>query len=48
LAGGGTETATEYALSGDAMLDIWYNASGQWPGLLFTAMDGSEVRYQMT
>jgi hypothetical protein len=48
LAGGQTETATEYALSGDARLDIWYNAARQWSGLRFAAKDGSEVRYQLT
>jgi uncharacterized protein DUF6134 len=48
MAGGQTETATEYALSGDARLDIWYNAARQWSGLRFAAKDGSEVRYQLT
>jgi hypothetical protein len=48
LAGGRTETATKYVLSGDATLDIWYSASRQWSGLSFAAKDGSEVRYEMT
>jgi Family of unknown function (DUF6134) len=48
LAGGRTEPATEYAVSGDVKLDIWYNASRQWSGLRFAAKDGSEVRYEMT
>jgi Family of unknown function (DUF6134) len=46
LASGGAETATEYALSGDARLDIWYNESRDWSGLGFAAKDGSEVRYE--
>jgi hypothetical protein len=48
LEGGRTEAVTEYALSGDAKLDIWYNASRQWSGLCFAAKDGSEVRYELT
>jgi hypothetical protein len=48
VAGGRTETATEYALSGDARLDLWYSALGQWSGLRFTANDSSEIRYQLT
>lgn len=48
LAGGGTEVATEYAVSGDATLDLWYSASRRWSGLSFTAKDGSEVRYELT
>ena len=46
-AGGGTETATVYEVSGDARLDLWYNGSRQWSGLRFTAKDGSEVIYQL-
>jgi hypothetical protein len=48
LADGRTETATKFALSGDAKLDIWYDASRQWAGLRFAAKDGSEVRYELT
>jgi hypothetical protein len=48
LAGGRTETATQYTLSGDAKLDIWYNAARRWSGLRFAAKDGSEVHYGLT
>jgi hypothetical protein len=48
LADGRTEPAIEYALSGDARLDIWYDASRRWSGLRFAAKDGSEVRYELT
>jgi hypothetical protein len=47
VAGGRTEIATEYALSGDARLDLWYSALGQWSGLRFAAKDRSEIRYQL-
>jgi hypothetical protein len=47
-AGGRTDTATKYAVSGDARLDIWYSVSRQWSGLSFTAKDGSEIRYDLT
>jgi len=47
LAGNRTETATEYSMSGDATLDIWYDAARQWSGLRFAAKDGSEVRYEL-
>jgi hypothetical protein len=48
LAGGRAETATEYSVSGDVRLDIWYDASRQWSGLRFAAKDGSEVHYELT
>lgn len=38
--------AEHYSMSGDAMLDTWYDATPAWAGLSFKAKDGSEVLYQ--
>jgi hypothetical protein len=48
LPNGRTETATHYALSGDAKLDLWYDAEDQWSALGFVAKDGSVIRYELT
>jgi hypothetical protein len=47
-ASGDTGSATHYALTGDAKLDLWYDASQQWSALRFVANDGSQVRYELT
>ena len=48
LPNGRTETATHYALSGDAKLDLWYDAEDQWSALGFVAKDGSVIRYELS
>jgi hypothetical protein len=48
LANGRSESATGYSLSGDANLDLWYDAARQWSALRFVAKDGSLIRYEMT
>lgn len=48
LPNGRTEPATEYALSGDAKLNLWYGPDRQWLTLRFVAKDGSRVRYELT
>jgi hypothetical protein len=45
-AGGGTIVASHFAMSGDALLDTWYDASSNWAGICFKAGDGSVVRYE--
>ena len=44
---GATRSATHFVLSGDAKLDLWYDAACQWSALRFTAKDGSLVRYEL-
>jgi hypothetical protein len=46
LADGGTLTARRFALSGPAMLDLWYDEAGVWAGLQAAAKDGSMIVYQ--
>jgi hypothetical protein len=48
LADGRIVEATDFRLSGDVHLELWYNAAHQWSALLFTARDGSLVRYELT
>jgi len=48
LPNGRMEAATHYTLTGDAKLDIWYDAAHQWSALSFVARDGSLVRYELT
>ena len=38
--------ATHYALTGDVLLDMWYDAKPSWAGLSFKAKDGSTIRYE--
>jgi hypothetical protein len=45
-ANGGTVAATQYSVSGDANMDLWYDDDRHWAGLLFKAHDGSRVRYE--
>jgi hypothetical protein len=45
-ADGGTITADHFALTGDVMLDTWYDSTRNWAGLSFKASDGSVVIYE--
>jgi hypothetical protein len=45
-AGGGTINASHFAMSGDALLDTWYDATSNWAGISFKAGDGSVVHYE--
>jgi hypothetical protein len=47
LANGRLAQATGFELSGDVQLELWYSAARQWSALLFTAKDGSPVRYEL-
>ncbi|MFQ3623125.1 MAG: DUF6134 family protein [Acetobacteraceae bacterium] len=40
--------ARRFRVSGDLVLDIWYDREGIWSGLLFTGEDGSTIRYERT
>lgn len=42
----GTVEATHYVYSGDIAAEVWYDDSGRWVGLRFTAPDGSEIEYR--
>ena len=46
VASGSTVAADRYALRGAFDVDLWYDRSEAWVGLLLTAADGSEVRYE--
>ena len=46
LADGARVAANSYAITGPATMRIWYTQAGVWTGLLFTASDGSRVRYE--
>jgi hypothetical protein len=46
IGGGRTVMSRAYDLSGDARLRLWYGQDRQWTALLFTADDGSTVRYE--
>ena len=48
LADGRLAQATGFKLSGDVHMELWYSAARQWSALLFTAKDGSLVRYELT
>jgi hypothetical protein len=48
LADGRLEQATHVQLSGEVHLELWYTAARRWSALLFTAKDGSLVRYELT
>jgi hypothetical protein len=45
-AAGGTIMADHFALTGDAVLDTWYDAAPSWAGLSFKAGDGSSIVYE--
>lgn len=46
LADGEKVPANRYDLSGDAVLDLWYDTKAQWTALSFKAGDGSMIRYE--
>ncbi len=48
LGDGRVEPAADFRLSGDVHLELWYNAARRWSALLFTAKDGSQIRYELT
>jgi hypothetical protein len=45
---GRVEPSADFRLSGDVHLELWYNAVRRWSALLFTARDGSQIRYEPT
>jgi hypothetical protein len=45
-AAGGKITADRFALSGDAILDTYYDSTPNWVGLNFKAGDGSLILYE--
>ncbi len=47
LADGRKLAAADYKLSGEVDLELWYSTARQWCALLFTAKDGSLVRYEL-
>ena len=46
VATGAKITANHYSLTGDAVLDTWYDDTANWAGLSFKAGDGSDVVYE--
>jgi hypothetical protein len=46
LASGNSIDATHYRLSGDLVLDLWYDDSATWSGMRFAVDDGSTVSYE--
>lgn len=48
LADGRPVAADAFKLTGDPRLELWYTPARQWTALLFTAKDGSLVRYELT
>lgn len=48
LADGRLAQATGFKLSGDVQMELWYSTARQWSALLFTASDGSLVRYELS
>lgn len=48
LADGKTVPATEYQVSGDMHLNLWYDAARQWAALQYYARDGSVLIYEKT
>lgn len=45
-ASGAKITANHFSLTGDAVLDTWYDDTANWSGLSFKAGDGSDVVYE--
>jgi hypothetical protein len=39
-------SATQYTLSGDVQMDLWYDTTRSWVSMNFTARDGSTIHYQ--
>lgn len=48
LADGRSLMADKFDVSGKAPMQLWYSGTRQWSGLVFTARDGSTVRYELT
>ena len=46
LASGRTIPATHYSLSAPVDADLWYDETDTWAAMVFTTVDGSEVRYE--
>ncbi len=46
VATGARITANHFSLTGDAVLDTWYDDTANWAGLSFKAGDGSDVVYE--
>lgn len=46
LASGASIAAVRYNLSGSFNVDVWYDRTDTWASLAFTAVDGSETRYE--
>jgi hypothetical protein len=46
VASGAKITANHFSLTGDAVLDTWYDDTANWSGLSFKASDGSDVVYE--
>jgi hypothetical protein len=46
LAAGRTVEATEYRMSGDMRMNLWYDAARRWAGLQYYAHDGSVLTYE--
>ena len=46
VASGAKITASHFSLTGDAVLDTWYDDTPNWAGLSFKAGDGSDVVYE--
>ncbi len=45
-AAGDAIRASHVALTGDVVLDMWYDDKPSWAALRFTAKDGSQIQYQ--
>ena len=48
MAGGKTITATHYALTGFATIDLWYDSQSVWSALKAVATDNSRIDYRLT
>jgi hypothetical protein len=46
LAAGRTVEATEYRMTGDMRMNLWYDAARNWAGLQYYAHDGSVLTYE--
>jgi hypothetical protein len=48
MAAGKTITATHYALTGFATIDLWYDSQSVWSALKAAATDNSRIDYRLT
>jgi hypothetical protein len=39
-------SATQYAMSGDVQMDLWYDTTPSWVAMHFTGRDGSLIHYE--